>query len=103
MYGISKSYMFAVVMVVVIHLLDVANVIITTKIAYNKMRWGFFNTLISMIVIFISLIFVTSVESFYVKIFWFTVFWILLFVYKILCIKMTKSIDVKMLKVINIV
>ena len=95
MYGISKSYMFALVMVIIIHLLDISHVIITSRISYDKLKKGFLNTLISIIFISTSLIFMASVESFYTKLFWFILFWICLFIYKMLCVRMTKNPDIQ--------
>jgi hypothetical protein len=96
MYGMSRAYMFAIVMVIIIHLLDMTHIIITAQITYNKMKRGFINTLISLIVISISLIFVASVDAYYAKISWFILFWIILFIYKISCISMTKKTSVKL-------
>jgi hypothetical protein len=102
MYGISKVYMFAIVMVIIIHLLDVSHVVITSQITESKVRKGFLNTLFSLIIISLSLIFMASVDSYYVKIFWFILFWICLFIYKALCIRMTKNPDIKLYEFLSV-
>jgi len=88
MQGVSKSYLFAVVMIVVLHLLDVTHLVISTKdILPEKLRKGFLCTLISVMLIAISLIGITVVDGQTLKVILFIVFWVLLFTYKLLSVK----------------
>jgi hypothetical protein len=101
MSGISKSYMFAVVMIIVVHLLDVVHIITSNELSYDKMKAGFLQTVVSIMLIAISLIFVSSLDSYAARLFWFLLFWGILFVYKACCVQMLneKSIDLEEIQI----
>ncbi|MDR1896819.1 MAG: hypothetical protein LBR10_08520 [Prevotellaceae bacterium] len=99
-YGISKSYMFAIVMVVVLHLLDMAHIVMSVELNYAKMRRGFLCTLFSIILVAISLSVISSVENQYTKIMFFILFWAVLFVYKLISVNITaQSVRIKKVEV----
>ncbi|MDR1595171.1 MAG: hypothetical protein LBS43_11935 [Prevotellaceae bacterium] len=91
MRGISKAYMYAVIMIVVIHLLDVVYLVTSTNMTYKKIKKGFIQTLISIMLIAVSLAFVSSLDSYTARMFWFIVFWIILFSYKVSCVQMIED------------
>jgi hypothetical protein len=97
--GISKSYMFAAVMIVVVHLLDVVHIVSSNELSYNKMKTGFQQTLLSIMLIAISLIFVSSLDSCAARMFWFFLFWGILFVYKACCVRMLNGKSINIVKV----
>jgi hypothetical protein len=93
---ISKAHMFAIVMIVIVHLLDVVYIISSNELSYDKMKLGFQQTVVSIMFIAISLIFVSSLDSYAARMFWFILFWVILFVYKACCVQMLngKSLDI---------
>jgi hypothetical protein len=87
----TARYMFAIVMIIVIHLLDIAYIVNSSKITLKKMKKGFVHTLVSIMLMAISLLFVGSIDSYNAKLFWFILFWTALFACKILCIQMVRK------------
>ncbi|MDR1092406.1 MAG: hypothetical protein LBL79_15165 [Prevotella sp.] len=97
----SDAYLFSVVMIIVVHLLDMVHIISSEKIMPDKMKKGFIQTLVSIMLLVISLILINSFESYAAKIFLFVLFWGILLVYKVFCIQITGKKVRKLVKVRN--
>jgi hypothetical protein len=99
--GISGAYMFAIVMIVVVHLLDIVYTVYLNRLSYKKMKTSFIQTLISIMLIAISLIFVCTLDSYFGRIFCFMLFWAVFFAFKIICIQMTDYREEKKVEKLN--
>ncbi|MDH8700777.1 hypothetical protein M2138_000108 [Dysgonomonadaceae bacterium PH5-43] len=85
---LSKSYLFSLTMVIVLHLIDTAYLVLTTKdFEKEQMRLSLIMNFIFLALIAVFLIFTVAVELLFAKIICFFLFWIALLVIKYLSIK----------------
>ena len=94
---LSKSYLFALTMVVILHLIDTAYLVFSNNdIEKEQLKRGLILNFIFLALIALSLILIVAVSSLSFKIIYFILFWIFLLFIKYLSIKITQPINIEL-------
>jgi len=96
---LSKAYLFALTMIIAIHLVDISYIVFTNNdIEKEQLRLGLITNFISLALIAICLILSVAITNFYGKIASFLFFWFLLIITKYMSILLTQQPVIKLNK-----